>query len=675
MNKKYPKIFEPLTIKRTTIKNRIAMTPMGTNYGETSGEMSSRHMNYYTLRAKGGTGLIILENANVEYPVGSNGTSQIRIDHDSFMPRFYQLVETLHKSGTTVAIQINHAGASASSARTGMQTVSSSNIPTKAGGEIPRPMTREEILHTVRKYGEAARRARDIGFDAIEIHCGHSYLMSQFISPYYNKRTDEFGGSVENRLRFPRMVLEEVRKQVGPWFPIIVRISAEERVEGGNTLEDTLEYLEYLDEFVDLYDVSCGLNPSLQYQIDSNFLEDGWRSYMARAVKDKFGKPVMNAGNYRDPEVVEKILESGDVDIVGMGRGLIAEPDWVNKVENGQEELLRKCISCNVGCAGNRIGVNRPIRCTVNPAVPEGDVYKKLKVNKLCNVVVIGGGTAGMEAACTAAEVGCNVFLFEKSDHIGGLSSFISDLPSKQRMKDFPKYLEARAARLDNLYIFLNTEATIDKIRTFKPDIIVHATGSVPLVPPIKGLKENLEAKNVSTIFDMISSYNAGMYPDDFCKDKEVVVVGGGSVGLDVVEYFAPRGAKCTIIDMLPAIGMLADPVTKCSMRETFDKYNVKEYVNTALQEVKENAFTVKLPDGTIRDIPFDLGFNCLGMRANNPLLKELEEAFGDTDTAIYNIGDSVRARRIMEGTMDGRAILNVLESKGLIDLDLIQKQ
>ena len=664
MNKKYPKIFEPLTIKRTTIKNRIAMTPMGTNYGETSGEMSSRHMNYYTLRAKGGTGLIILENANVEYPVGSNGTSQIRIDHDSFMPRFYQLVENLHKSGTTVAIQINHAGASASSARTGMQTVSSSNIPTKAGGEIPRPMTKEEILHTVRKYGEAARRARDIGFDAIEIHCGHSYLMSQFISPYYNKRTDEFGGSVENRLRFPRMVLEEVRKQVGPWFPIIVRISAEERVEGGNTLEDTLEYLEYLDEFVDLYDVSCGLNPSLQYQIDSNFLEDGWRSYMARAVKDKFGKPVMNAGNYRDPEIVEKVLESGDVDIVGMGRGLIAEPDWVNKVENGQEELLRKCISCNVGCAGNRIGVNRPIRCTVNPAVPEGDVYKKLQVSRLCNVVVIGAGTAGMEAACTAAEVGCNVFLFEKNDHIGGLSSFISDLPSKQRMKDFPKYLEARAARLDNLYIFLNTEATIDKIRTFKPDIIVNATGSVPLVPPIKGLKENLEAKNVSTIFDMISSYNAGMYPDDFCKDKEVVVVGGGSVGLDVVEYFAPRGAKCTIIDMLPAIGMLADPITKCSMRETFDKYNVKEYVNTALQEVKENAFTVKLPDGTIRDIPFDLGFNCLGMRANNPLLKELEEAFGDTDTAIYNIGDSVRARRIMEGTMDGRAILNVLESK-----------
>ncbi len=668
MKTHYPKIFEPITVKRMTIRNRIAMTPMGTNYGETSGEMSNRHMNYYSLRAKGGVGLIILENANVEYPVGSNGTSQIRIDHDSFMPRYYQLVENLHKNGATVAIQINHAGASASSARTGMETVSSSNIPTKVGGEVPRPMTREEILHTVKKYGEAAKRVQAIGFDAVEIHCGHSYLMSQFISPYYNKRTDEFGGSMENRLRFPRMVLEEVRRQVGPWFPIIVRVSAEERVPGGNTLEDTLKYLEYLDEFVDIYDVSCGLNPSLQYQIDSNFLPDGWRAYQARAVKEKFGKPVINAGNYRDPAVVEKVLESGDVDIVGMGRGLIADPEWVNKVKNGEEDMLRKCISCNVGCAGNRIGVNRPIRCTVNPAVPEGDVYKKLKVKKNCNVVVVGAGTAGMEAACTAAEVGCNVFVLEKQDHIGGLSSFISDLPSKSRMKDFPTARERRAAKLPNLYLFRNTEATLDKSKPCKPDVVGNATGSVPLVPPIPGLKENIAAGNVSTIFDMIRDVNAGKYPEEACKGKKVVVMGGGSVGLDVVEYFAPRGAECSIVDMLPQIGMMADPITKCSMRETHDTYGVKEYVNTALQEVKENAFVVKTPEGNIEELTFDLGFNCLGMRANNPILEALEQEFGGTDTVVYNIGDSVRARRIMEGTMDGRAILNVLENQGYLD-------
>ena len=175
----------------------------------------------------------------------------------------------------------------------------------------------------------------------------------------------------------------------------------------------------------------------------------------------------------------------------------------------------------------------------------------------------------------------------------------------------------------------------MDKIKQFKPDIIVNSTGSVPLVPPIKGLKENIDAGNVNTIFGMINNVNAGKYPEEACQGKKVVVVGGGSVGLDVIEYFAPRGAECTIIDMLPQIGMLADPITKCSMRETHDKYGVKEYVNTALQEVKENAFTVKLPDGTIQDLTFDYGFNCLGMRSNNPILPELQEAFADTHTYI----------------------------------------
>ena len=661
MKSAYPKIFEPITIKRTTIKNRIAMTPMGTNYGETSGEMSNRHMNYYSLRAKGGVGLIILENANIEYPVGSNGTSQIRIDHDSFMPRYYQLVENLHKNGATVAIQINHAGASASSARTGMETVSSSNIPTKAGGETPRPMTKEEIMTTVKKYGEAAKRVQAIGFDAIEIHCGHSYLMSQFISPYYNKRTDEFGGSVENRLRFPRMVLEEVRKNVGPWFPIIVRISAEERVPGGNTLEDTLEYLEYLDEFVDMYDVSCGLNPSLQYQIDSNFLPDGWRSYMARAVKNKFKKPVINAGNYRDPKVVEKVLESGDVDIVGMGRGLIAEPNWVKKVENGEEDILRKCISCNVGCAGNRIGVNRPIRCTVNPAVPEGDVYKALKVNKNCNVVVVGAGTAGMEAACTAAEVGCNVTLLEKEKEVGGLSVEISKIPAKKRLADFPAYLKHRASKLSNLTIKTGVDATVAEIKKYKPDLVVNSTGSVPLLPPIEGLHDNLGKKDASvySIKDMIA--NLKNYPEDM-TGKKVVVVGGGAVGLDVVEFFAPRGAETTIIEMMPIIGNGLDASSTSSMKECMEKHHVRQMTNTALQKVNAHSFLVKY-DGKEEELPFDYGFVCLGMRANAPIWNDIQEAFVGEDVEVLNIGDSVRARRIIDGTDAGRhMVLNTLE-------------
>ena len=248
--------------------------------------------------------------------------------------------------------------------------------------EIPRPLEVEEIYDIVKKYGEAAKRAQIAGFDAVEIHAGHSYLLCQFLSPVYNKRTDEFGGCPENRARFAKLVLEEVRKQVGPFFPIFLRFSAEDFVEGGNTLEDTLELLEYFQEEADVLDVSAALNASLQYQIDANYMKDGWRSYMAKAVKEKFGKPCVTTGNIRNPEVAEKILADGDADIIGMGRGLIADPEWVNKVEAGKLDCLRKCISCNIGCAGHRIGLNKPIRCTINPSVINGEEYKNKKVEK-----------------------------------------------------------------------------------------------------------------------------------------------------------------------------------------------------------------------------------------------------------------------------------------------------
>lgn len=668
MKKDYPNIFKPITVNRTTFKNRVVMTPMGTNYGEPDGQMSYQHINYYRLRAKGGTGLIIVENANVDFPTGSNGTSQIRIDHDSFMPRLYKLTDTIHDEGGMVAIQINHAGASASSARTGVQPVSSSNVPSKDGGEEPRPLTKEEMEVIVKKYGEAAKRAVTAGFDAVEVHCGHSYLISQFLSPIYNKRTDEFGGSLENRARFGRMVLEEVRKQVGPFTPILCRISADEMLPGGNTLEDCLEYLQYFDEFVDVYNVSAGLNQSLQYQIDSNCYADGWRSYMAKAVKEKYGKPVITMGNIRSPKVANEILERGDADFIGIGRGLIADPDWVNKAEFGCEDDIRKCISCNIGCAGNRIGNNRPIRCTVNPAVLEGEEYRKLKVNKPCNVVVIGGGTTGMEAACTAAEVGCSVFLIEKADHLGGLAVEISKFPDKSRLRDFPDYLERRMAKLHNLHTFLSTEATPEFVKSLNPDVIVNATGSLPLILPIPGLKENVnkEGGKVKTVLGVID--NLPNYPEDL-TGKKAVIVGGGAVGLDVVEYFAPKGADTTVIEMMPAIGAGLDPITKVSIADLMKKYDVHQRPSTALQEVKPDCFVVKNPDGEIEEVPFDYGCICMGLKSNNPVLDMLNEEFGEDGTIeIMNIGDSKRQRRIIDGTEEGRNIIRVLEKRGFID-------
>ena len=663
MKSNYKNIFTPLTIKNMTMRNRIMMTPMGTNYGEQTGEMSFLHIDYYTERAKGGVGLIMVENASVDSPLGSNGTTQIRIDHDNYMPRFFKLCETLHAHGACVGVQLNHAGASAQSKRTNMQPVSASDIPSKAGGEIPRPLKVEEIYEIVKKYGEAAARAQACGFDCVEIHAGHSYLLSQFMSPTTNKRTDEFGGCPENRARFTKLVVEEVRKQVGPMFPIFVRISADELMEGGNTLEDTLELLSYFQEEVDAFDVSAGLNGSLQFQIDANYLKDGWRSYMAKAVREKYNKPCVTMGNIRDPRVADDILARGDADIIGMGRGLIADPHWVKKVATGHEDDIRKCISCNIGCAGNRIGVNRPIRCTVNPTVNSGFDYKKKKVNKPCNVVVIGGGTAGLEAACTAAEVGCATVLIEKSGELGGLARRVGKMPNKQRLGYFPQYLERRAMKLKNLFICKNTEASIEFIEGFKPDIVVNATGSVPLLPNIPGLKENLEAGNVSTIFDLVDHVDS--YPEDL-SGKKVVVIGGGNVGLDVVEFFVPRKADVTIVEQKAHFGENLDFITKTGSIEFMNKNKVNQYPNASLLEVKDHSFIVR-HDYKDLELDFDYGFVCLGMQSATPSLQELYNHFIYEGVEVLNIGDSAQTRRIIEGVKEGRDILVALERQDFI--------
>lgn len=667
MKNNFKHIFSPLKVRGMVMQNRVAMMPMGSDFAGHDGQLSDEHIKYYELRAKGGTGLIIVENVTVKYPEGSNGTTQLRIDKDCYIPRLFTLTEACHRQGACVGIQINHAGASAMSSRIGMQPVSASTLPSKPGGEIPRPLCLKELESIAKDYAAAAKRAQNAGFDLVEIHAGHSYLISQFLSPTMNDRTDEFGGCAKNRARFCRMVIDEVRRAIGPVMPISLRLSVDELIEGGNTLEDCLEYLEFLNDEVDIFDTSAALNPTIQYQIDANYLEDGWRSYMARAVREKFNKPTIAMGNIRDPKVAENILARGDADIIGMGRGLIADPDWCNKAKYGDVADIRKCISCNIGCVGNRVGGNKPLRCTINPDLINGESYKKRTVKKPCRVVVIGAGTAGLEAACTAAEVGCDVTLLEKSGVLGGLSVEISKIPAKKRLADFPAYLIHRAKSLENLTIQLNTEATAETVKTLRPDFIVNATGSLPLLPPIDGLHEQLgrEDAAVYSITDLIQ--NIDSYPDNL-TGKKVVVVGGGAVGLDVVEFFAPRGADVTIIEMMPVIGNGLDASTSSSMKECMEKHHVTQMTNTALKKVNSHSFLVAY-DSKEEELTFDYGFVCLGMRANAPIWDALNELCEDEDIELINIGDSVRARRIIDGTDAGRHnVLAVLERLGYLD-------
>lgn len=665
MKSKYPNLLSPITINGMTLRNRTVMPPIGSNFATVSAEVSEEMIKYYELRAKGGTGLIIVENACIDFPMGTNGTKQCRIDDNQYVPGLYTLVERLHAYGAKVSIQLNHAGASAYAARLdGVQAVSASNIPSKTGGAIPRPLTVEEMKDIAKKYGEAAARAQLAGFDSVEIHAGHSYLLNQFLSPLFNDRTDEFGGSAENRARFAVMVIDSVRAAVGLRFPISIRISADDMIEGGNTLEDSLELMGYMQEKVDFLNISIAQNDTLYLQHDKMSLAEGWRSYMAKAFKEKFNKPVITSGNIRSPKVAEEIIAKGDADLLAMGRGLIAEPYWANKVADGQEHLLRRCISCNIGCADHRLAKSQPIRCSINPDLLFEDAYKEKQVKKPVNVVVIGGGTAGLEAACTAAEVGCNVTLLEQKDRLGGLAWMIGTIPAKARIHYFVEYLENRVKELPNLKVKLNTKASKEVLDGLNPDIIINATGSKPLLPPIAGLLDrvNKDGSKVKSTFGFINNIKEF---DKDCKDKKVVVVGGGAVGLDVVEFFAERGADVAVIEMMPVIGKDLDTNTKLDVYHMMKVNNVKQLANTALQTVNDSSFTVKNSEGAAVDINFDYGFVCLGMRSENAEFPMVEEYASENNVKLLNIGDSVRARRIISGVEEGRNVVKTLEVMG----------
>ena len=659
--KNFRKLFEPCTVKSMTLKNRIVMTPIGTNFAEHTGEVNEKIIEYYRQRAKGGTALITVEGASVYSPQGAAGAYQLRIDHDNYIPGLYRLCEKVHEYGAKISILLNHAGAAANGSMTNIQPVSASDIPTSRGGDIPRPLSKDEILTIVDKFAKAAQRAVTAGFDAVEIQAGHGYLLNQFLSPLTNDRTDEFGGSKENRARFTTLVLKAVREAVGENIPIFLSISADELAEGGNTLEDTKEIVEYFKEYVDVFSVSAGLTCSIQYQYDADYLPDGWKSYMSKALKEATGKPCLTSGNIREPEVANRILEDGEADFIAIGRGLIADPEWVNKVQFGNTEDINRCISCNNGCTAT-LG-DEPIRCTINPSIVSGEYYKNYKLKKPCNVVVIGGGTAGLEAACTAAEVGCSTVLIEKTGQLGGLARRVGKMPNKRRLGYFPEYLEHRASKLKNLFVIKNTEATIDLIEGCKPDIVVNATGSFPLLPDIKGLKENLKAGNVSTIFDLVD--NVESYEENL-EGKKVVVIGGGNVGLDVVEFFAPRKADVTIVEQKSRFGETLDFITRIGSLAMLSKYGVHQYPNASLLEVKNDRFVVRHDYKDI-ELEFDYGFICLGMESATPALKELYDHFIYEGIEVLNIGDSAQTRRIIEGVKEGRDIILSLERLNFI--------
>jgi len=534
------KFLSPAKIGKLELKNRSVLPPMGTAYA-VDHHVVDRAVDYHVRIAQGGCAMNIVEIAAVHETSRMAGIPGIW--DDKFIPGLTKLAKGIKDAGSRACIQLWHGGRQVSGAAFGGQSWAPSAIPCPMMQEVPHEMTNAEVKEVIESYGDAAIRAKKAGFDAVELHGAHGYLINCFLNPYSNTRTDEYGGSFENRLRFGLEVIENVRSKVGPDFPVIMRLSMIQHVENGIELEDGIKAaLAYEKAGVDAIDVSQGCYGAIAYCVPPYYLPIGVNVNNAEAVKKLLKIPVIVAGRITSPEFAEEILQAGKADFIALGRVQIADPDFVLKAAEGRSDEIMRCIACNQGCVAAAF-TGGGVSCMVNPAVGKEKevVIAPAKVKK--NILVIGGGPAGLEAARVAAMRGHSVTLFEKSTQLGGQLINAGFTPNKVSFKEGAQQLAYRAMKA-GVDIHILTKASADNISNINPDEIIIATGSKPSIPAIPGV----DGKNV---YEARSIMGTNRYvPED-----NIVVVGGGLVGLEAMEILTCQGKKVTVVEMTDAVG------------------------------------------------------------------------------------------------------------------------
>jgi len=439
--KKFEKLFEPIKIGTMEVKNRFVVPPMGTNFANPDGSVSQQLIDYLVSRAKGGYGLIIVEVTAID-PLGKAIPLQPGIWDDKFIPGWKKLVDEVHKYGAKIAVQLHHAGRQTTREVIGAQPVAPSPIPCPVDREMPRELTTEEVYELIEKFGDAARRARDAGFDAVEVHGAHGYLIAQFMSAYSNKRIDEFGGDFKGRMKFPVEIVKNIRRKVGNGYPVIFRFSGDERVPGGRTIDESRMVARVMEHVgVDALHVSTGVYGSLPWLIAPSAVAPGYNIYAAEEIKKVVNTPVIAVGRINDPLLAEDIIESGKADMVSLGRESIADPEIPNKVAAGRIEEISPCIGCMQACVGYLFDPNHlKISCLVNPFTGRETELNIEKAEKPKKVMVVGGGPGGLEAAWVAAKRGHKVTLCEKENTLGGQYRIGAIPPAKQDIMKALRY-------------------------------------------------------------------------------------------------------------------------------------------------------------------------------------------------------------------------------------------
>jgi len=627
-------LFEPIQINSMLVKNRFGMAAMGTGLCVgMHGYVSERIIDYYEARARGGTGLVIVENAIIDWENGRNSDSVMSIDDDRYIPGLSKLAGAIKRHGASACLQIQHCG---QEARIDGQKVAPSALPHRTG--TPRGLTREEIARLVALYAAAAERARRAGFDAVELHGAHRYLIAEFISPETNRRTDEYGGDANGRARFLVEILRAIRKAVGPEFPIWTRINAREKgIKGGLTLEDAQQIARLAQAAgADALDVSA-------WGADAPGQAPGDILHLAEAIKRVVDVPVMAVGGRMTPELAAEAIKESKIDIALIGRGLIADPEYVNKVAAGRPEDIRPCIGCwECIPQEHHVGTGRweqkeSIRCTVNAAMGHERELEIRSAETPRRIVVVGGGPAGMEAASAAALQGHRVTLFEGSAGLGGLLPLAALAPNKQYIGDLVRYLTRQTLAL-GVDVRLNTAATADLILSLRPDAVILATGAEPVIPDIPGLDK---ARVVTAVEVLAGEVEVG---------QKVIVIGGALVGCETAEILAARGRQVTVTRRGLEMGTgLSEPL-RLGLLGRLARMGVVLRPGVKYERLTDAGLTVILDDGKRETIPADTVVLAAGSTPRAELLSVLEGRV----PRVYRIGDCLEARGIKDAIHEG---------------------
>lgn len=635
---KFDHVLSPFSFGKVTAKNRIELSPTGYMLANADGTSNLEVLAFYERIAKGGVGIITIGESAIDFEYADNHKPAINMGSDAAIPGLFRINEAVSKYGALLSIELQHSG---SHMKTRTVTIGPTAIPPENPDDPDSPycieMDQAMIDKVVKHWADAAERCVKAGMKMVMLHGGHGHLLAQFVSPYSNKRTDKYGGSLENRARFPREVLTAIKERC-PDLTIEYRISADELVEGGMKPDEVIEFVKLIEDKIDLLHVSVGWlseDRTLPRMIQPTYYPHMLNVHYAEYFKSHLNVPITTVGSISTMEDAEEIIASGKADIVAMARAIYADNDIVNNARLGKETKTRPCLRC-YNC-NKRTMRYLPIRCSVNPelgrALVIGDIKPAVETKKL---VVIGGGPGGMRAAMTASRRGIRTVLFEKESVLGGNLRMASELSIKADMKKYLQWLIDTTTADPCIDVRLNTPATIENVLAEKPDAVIIAGGSTPILPKFKGAETN----NVLWVGDA--------YKDLSCIGENVLIVGAGNTGAETALSLTKDGKKVTLVDMMPEDKIR--PQWSVGLGYLLEEYGAKFVFETGLSSITAEGALVKSKEGEEYLIPADTIILSLGFRAR----KDLAEMFKDIVPYTYVIGDNKFPDSSMEATHDG---------------------